>query len=930
MFTLIIQKIFHKKWLAACLLIGNILLVSIAVSYPMYREASFKQMLCSEFEAYESKMNVWPFQITLKHARSIGRPSLPYDNYVSKIEQMVKDFGVPIYQQNEFLSTSLKEINPVVERSEKIHRLARISTMNNLNEHVKLVMGRQPKDFDSQDGYMEVMISDVAAGALDVLLDEVYIFKDYTFLNSDKPLQIKVVGVFSPLNNGDSYWVEETENLDKDLFVSQQTFKEYFLLEEAQQSYGLRKMTNVLLDYTKLDPAQVSSILDLSEQYYEKDVYKQILEKNVYENILENYQIKEKRIEGSLVILQIPVLLLLLSFIYMISSQMLSMEANEISVMKSRGAKGLQILSLYFGQNLILSVISFWVGLPLGKLICNALGTATNFMEFNGKRTLEATYSTECILYGLVALCISLLMTLIPAFGASKISIVNLKQSKGKKHKSVWKVIGLDFICVGISLYGYFTFSKNQGNVMEQVLTGESLDPLLYISSSLFLFGMGLFVVRIRPLFMQLLFLLFKKRLSPSTYVALTDQIRSGHRQEFVLLFVVLTVALGIHSTTIARTIVANAQANTFYIGGSEITLKEVWNSNISFKTADEPIEYYEPDATRLTVLEGVTNSAKVLQKNFTVSKFDNPITVMGIRASDFARVAYMPEGLLPFEFVDYLRVLSADKSNVLASENFMTKKGYKLGDVLSLPNGKGGKMKCRIVGFFNYWPSYEPYQYEYLDDGSLNQIENYMLVANLSYVQSSVGVTPYEMWFSTSDRGQSIYEFIKENPKMKLSMFEDVHVNADSISQDTLFQGTNGILTMSFIVILILNGVGYLIFFILSIRQRELMFGVLRAMGMKKREIIKMLLLEQLSCGGYAMIMGGIVGIVGSRLFVPIIQNAYTSTNQVLPLRLITDQNDIGQLYTIVGIVMCICLIVIARIVAHMNITKALKLGED
>ena len=59
-------------------------------------------------------------------------------------------------------------------------------------------------------------------------------------------------------------------------------------------------------------------------------------------------------------------------------------------------------------------------------------------------------------------------------------------------------------------------------------------------------------------------------------------------------------------------------------------------------------------------------------------------------------------------------------------------------------------------------------------------------------------------------------------------------------------------------------------------------------------------------------------------------IQNAYAAENQVLPLQLITNQNDLIQLFAAIAVVMVICLIVIARIVAKMNITKALKLGED
>ena len=36
MFHLMLQKVLHKKWMAISLLIGNILLVAIAVSHPMY------------------------------------------------------------------------------------------------------------------------------------------------------------------------------------------------------------------------------------------------------------------------------------------------------------------------------------------------------------------------------------------------------------------------------------------------------------------------------------------------------------------------------------------------------------------------------------------------------------------------------------------------------------------------------------------------------------------------------------------------------------------------------------------------------------------------------------------------------------------------------------------------------------------------------
>ena len=75
---------------------------------------------------------------------------------------------------------------------------------------------------------------------------------------------------------------------------------------------------------------------------------------------------------------------------------------------------------------------------------------------------------------------------------------------------------------------------------------------------------------------------------------------------------------------------------------------------------------------------------------------------------------------------------------------------------------------------------------------------------------------------------------------------------------------------------------------------------------------------------------MGTLTGLAGSRMFVPMIQNAYAASDQVLPLELITDKGDLLQLFGVIGVVVLVCLLVISRIVARMNISKALKLGED
>ena len=134
----------------------------------------------------------------------------------------------------------------------------------------------------------------------------------------------------------------------------------------------------------------------------------------------------------------------------------------------------------------------------------------------------------------------------------------------------------------------------------------------------------------------------------------------------------------------------------------------------------------------------------------------------------------------------------------------------------------------------------------------------------------------------------------------------------------------------MGFLVILLLCGVGYLIYWILSIRSREMLFGILRANGMHRGEIFHILINEQIFCGGYSILVGIFIGKWACRMFVPILQNAYMVSDQVLPVRLITDEMDMVRLYVVVGTVLAICLVVLFLLVWKLNVTKALKLGEE
>lgn len=933
MFSLMLHKLLHKKWMVLCLLIGNILLISVATSYPLYRVSSFRKMLTDEFEKYKEEENCWPAVFSVSYSTLKGGGKTGFSAMEEESFKAAKQLDLDIMDTVVTYRLGTQRATPAVVRDDETGKRLTLSAISDMQEHVELLYGRYPSDETDSEGFIEIMVSDEAMVEQDVLLEDEYTFDLWEDKNGD-PLKLKVVGVFRPLDESELYWEPVKDDLAEQVYTTERAFANHFLGKELESLYSLYGSWNFIWDYKTLDITEVSDLMYNMNRLERVEVLKGRMADSGYMEILNDYSSKAKRIEATLLILQVPVLLLLCAFLYMIAGQMLQMERNEISLMRSRGASRRQVFLLYLMQSIFLSVVSALGGVPLGAVFCKLLGASTAFLEFSATRSLGIRFTGDVILYVAAAVVVSVVMTTIPVLSYSGLSIVNLKQSRSRQKKSLWKRMYLDIILLAVSFYGYYSFRRSADKIVQDVLAGNSLDPLLYISFSLFILGAGLFCARIQPILLKGAFALLRNHMKPSTYASVLGTIRTGAKQEFIILFLILTVSIGISDTTIARTIVLNAVNNTRHVVGADIVLKEKWENNKATVARDNTVKlaYIEPDFEKYKTIAGVETVTPVMvdEKSKVTGKSNVDATIMGIKAQGFYDVTAMDSDLLPYSYVDYLNVLSADSQAVIVSENFMIKQGYRLGDVITYENADGTGGMGLIYGFFNYWPAYQPETYVTNEDGTVETFDQYMIVANLTYLEDKWGSYPYEVWLDVSDDGEGLYSWLEEQTNLKLTRLEDMTAKEEEIIADTMFQGTNGILSMSFIVILILCCVGYLIYWIMSIRSRELLFGVLRAMGMRKKEITWMLIIEQICSGLFAIVTGGLIGVAASEMFVPMIQQAYAASEQILPLKLITQTSDMVQLFAVIGVMLCVCLVILGRIVSKMNISSALKLGED
>ncbi len=922
----------QKKWINLCLLIGCVLLVATAVSFPLYQTTAYDRMLQDEFSAYMSEKGNWPMVI-----RMSANCKKDVKDTIARMEEynagICDELGTDEYLSTYYYYLLRSPVTSTIAREDASDMTLSLASMSDLSDHAKLVFGRMYSDDGiDEDGSIEVIVPQYTMTNKGLLLDEKLVF-DRLKDPDGNPISIKVVGVYTGRKSDDFYFQDDPERLFDTVFMNPELFKRMCTGENSKY-YNITVVFYSMPDFRSITGAMVSDVIDKTEYICEKSSFNKVIKTPDYMDLLRTYELKVNRISATLTILQIPVFVLLAAFLVMISSQMYEMERNEISVIKSRGSRGSQIFLLYLYQGCILTGFGACLGIPLGALFAGLLGSVRNFLEIDLTDYMPVTFSLRSVIYTVIAMIVTLMCISLPAVFHSRVTIVNLKQQKAVNKKKLWEKLYLDIVLIGVSLYGYYSFKKDLSLISTDVLSGRKLDPLLYVSSSLFIVGCGLLFLRLLPLIIRIIYLCFRKICGPSEYISFMENIKNGRKMQLIMLFLIMTISLGMYHATVARTILENALLNARYLGGADIIIKETWDV-MRDENGDPTGVYIEPDISKYMGIESAKSFTKVYYDDKAyLKKARNArtvVTLMAIHTKEFGSMTELESGLNEKTYHEYLNELALVKDGVILSSNFKAADGVEVGDKITYYTGDGKSISGTVVDFIDYFPSYSPRVTVINEEGEAETEDNYLIVTNYAWVKKYAGLKPYEIWIQLKDNTVefSINDFIEKH-NMVITKYVNKASDMEKTMTDPLLQGTNGVLTLGFIVTMSLCVVGYLLYWIMSIRERELIFGVLRACGFHKSEMTRMLVYEQIFSGVFSSLSGIGIGKLTSEMFVPLLQASYATSEQILPMRLITRASDMYRMYGIIAGVMIVCIITLVIMLFRMNVTGALKLGEE
>lgn len=961
---LLFRKMWNTRWLTVSTLLGLIVAVSFTVSIPMYSDGALKRVVANSLQ--ENSEGLPAGSLLMSYQATGGTKTelaeLQAVNDYIRIN-IPEDIGFP--QQVFVNSRSLRSVEVNPEDPTKVdasrRRTMSIASMSGLPEHVSLTGGKLFNEKSSGE-IIEALILDEAMYRNDLHVGDILEYPIHSGI--DLTLRVQIVGSFTADTDTDPYWYQGFEGMMNSLYISESAFNDYLLQEKSVPLHS--SQWYYAFDLREIKTSQLTPLSNQLDRI-NIDLYQKMKNTKIdisFAELLKDFRKQSVQLQTLLFTLAAPMIAMVFYYIVMNARQSLDKQQSDIAVLRSRGGSTNQIIFIYLLEGLLLGAVSLVAGPFLGWFMAKSIGSANGFLTFVDRKSIPVGFGNEALWLGVLAVVIAVLATLIPAISYARSSIVKTKQKQARSdQRPMWQKWFLDILLLGVSGYGYYLFYERQMLTFQTGMTTDQLQvqPFLFFVPALAIFASGLFFLRIFPWILKLISVITKKWLPVPYFLSLTQLSRSAASYYPLMILLVLTLGLGVYNASAARTIDLNSTERTLYKYGTDVVMQTVWEGTPEVKRntgggtgngggnpgggnsgggagggpgggagggggsgGQQPtptkVNYTEPPFEVFRQLDGVEHAARVLQTKgnlIITGKSAGQGNVMGIDNVDFSKVAWFRNDLFPTHPFKYLNLLGLYEGASIIPSNLAEKYQLKAGDLFSV-SIQNVVVEFVVYGILPYWPS------QYPDEAPF-------IIANLDYINDLVPLIPYEVWLKMEPDAKvaPLMETLAAKG-IQLSSVKDVRSELATQSKHPTRGGVFGILSLGFLVSVIVSLIGYVLYWFFNLSGRVVQFGILRAMGLSRRQLTWMLLSEQILTAGLSIVLGIVIGKLASKLYLPFLQTTDNVTSQVPPFHIVFDSKDTMQLYVVVGVMLLLGAMLLLWQIRKLKVHQAVKLGEE
>jgi len=961
MLKVVFRRLWGNKWKAMAMFLGLVLAIASAFCIPVYADGILQRVVIKNFEESYTDTGVYPGYVVFNAALFTREKNAAavYSSIESVLDRTSEDYiGLPVLKESRICKFNMFAV--LTNEAEQTYLRPTVYSIENLENEVTVTLGRMYNP-ERSDGVIEVVVSHEFIVKQSLIMNQMYTLESSLSGEAD-PVLFEIVGIIEPADASDSFWYKQFSKYNVALFIPDGAFDE----KMASDSLFTRHFSEIfyikILDYTKIDNTLVNDMIEGYER--EAEDVSAIVSNGSLEfsglDALNDYVENYSGISVNLFMLLIPLFILLAFYIIIAAKIKTDSEVNEISVMQSRGASRGFILCLYLIESFFMTVGAVAAGLPLGMFFCRVIGASNGFLEFVNRTALSLRVVSEALYAAGLTAVLFLVISMLPAFFSAGVTIVESKRRGTKKKHPFYHKYFLDILFLGLSLYGFYTMRLSQSGIgyaseTASEATLQNTNFLLYLSATLFALGAGMLFLRLYPLILKLIFRLGRKIWPAPVYSALSHSSRTRDFSN-IMLFIILTLSIGIFSADAARTLNTNISNNVYCVIGADALYTPIW----TMYTADGSVVHGTPDANGGTITitdtdDGSSQVIPIYYKELTVDIFENVdevenaarlyihgtkvklrfpgksgyvpgTTIMCISPYEFANTAWNVSDMNDYHLNEYINVMTEYPEGCLMNRAIMEAYVLEPGDTVRITDTNTA-LDFVIIAAIDTWPGYEPT----IENSEGELIDNPIIIVNWDYFFESNPIRPYSFLIEKAEgvADEELFNALLGSEfGMSAATFSGVEIAKEK--NDPILQGTNGLLSVSFIISAVICAAGVMVYWIISIKKRTLQFGISRALGMGKAGITATLLLEQLLVSGIAVLFGMLIGEMGSRMFVPVLANTYKLNIEVLPFKVVALEEDFVRVSIIMAFVLTVCSAVLIGIVSGLKADRALKLGEE
>ncbi len=925
---LALRRLRHQFGLSLLALIGIVLAVGLVTSAGFFAQAVDLVVMRQELAEYTRITGRPPFSarvftihsasvpLTLERAEGLGQRAA--DTLVAAVGLPRQELAMQLNSDIVKLvnpNTVAAGVNGIPQRNTNLIYIAEIAP------HMTILEGA---NFDSEGA---------SADALDVWIYQDWadttgfqVGETHSLQLAETVVPIHIAGIWRAANADDPFWMTDpNEALADKLIVRRQ---DYLSRVEPLMAVPVRSVTwRIVLDETRARPSE-------GRQYVEGFERAGLLINRFLPDArlttpslpLSSFVDRQTTLTTLLLGFNVPGLGFLLYFLVLTSAVIAYWQRREIAILVSRGMGRLTVLNFTLIEALMLFAFGLPLGVGFGILLARLMGYTSSFLSFLPRDPLPV--SLDGFNWRLIALTLGIVLAarLWAAALASKQSVATQSREHSRPQQGpFWYRYYLDLLLILPAAYAYDRLSAQGSLGMLVRDRPEDLykDPLLILVPAIFIVSLSLLAMRPFPLMMRLLDWIANRSPWLTLHLALRQLGRQSHTYINPLLLVIVSLALGVYTFSMAASLDQWLVDRITYQAGADLAF-EPFSEARSLNPNSVGAEWIPP-TSEYAALPGVASATRVGDYNAEIRLPNSRVRArfLGIDRTDFPRAAWFRSDFSSESLGALMNRLATSSDAVLVSQRFLEDNVLQIGDRLPIlvltDAGVSVNTNFTIAGVYSYFPTV-------YDD-------QVAVIGNLDFLFSFFGIAmPHDIWLNlTADADSAqVLTAIPEQTGVDTIGQRDVNQTLAVEQAQMERVGVFGTLSVSFLMSALMAALGLLTYSYASLHERLFQFSVLRAVGMPRRTLVGQVLLEYATLTAYGAVAGVLIGSFAAELFVPLFRVSGDGPMPLPPLLPVVAHNEILPLVLAFAGSMVVLELVVLSSALYQRIFVALRMGDQ